>query len=288
MKHVRALFAEPVLLAKYRSDHPSEDQRPADEATATWEGFKTAQAAYKQVLDELVKAQQGLCLYCEQSLVDASSKLIPNDYQVEHVRPKSGAAGRVLDWRNLALACAGGTCRDHQDPTRKHTFADDISCGQRKDDRDLPQGCDPRTAPLLDPLVEVGLDGRISCNTQSCMKAGVSRKDVEDAIALLNVNCERLRKARQDTGNHVRSFFVAILELLEEHSPHLTDAQWKQQVDLLVAGQLQPSPAGALHRFWSAERHALGLAAEAWLASNQDQFVGPSSEVLEPLMESRD
>ena len=67
----------------------------------------------------------------EQRLVDGAGALISNDYQVEHVEPKSGALGRVLDWRNLALACGGGTYRHHQDPSRAYRTDREISAGCR-------------------------------------------------------------------------------------------------------------------------------------------------------------
>src|SRR6266545_4047285 len=108
MKHVRALTAEPPLLAKYRAAYPDEEKRPTSEATAAWDQFKSDQPAWAELLATLVKAQQGLCIYCEQRIVDGAGKLVANDYQVEHVRAKSGALGRVLEWRNLALACGGG------------------------------------------------------------------------------------------------------------------------------------------------------------------------------------
>ncbi|WP_437915103.1 retron system putative HNH endonuclease [Sorangium sp. So ce302] len=270
MKHVRALAAEPPLLAKYRSDYPDEAQRPNSEATDTWEGFKTDRAAYAELLTKLAEAQQGLCIYCEQRLVDADGKLVPNDYQVEHVLPKSGAVGRALDWTNLALGCAGGTYKHHKDSSRQYTSAANTSCGQTKGDADLPPGCDPRRVPLLDPLVEVGMDGKLSVNTTNCATAGVSPNDVADAITLLNLDCERLRKARQDIGDQVRSWFVFMLE--ELLSSQLTPAQQQQQVDLLIARRLQPNGAGSLPRFWSAERHALGAPAETWLTTNQGQF----------------
>lgn len=267
MKHVRALSGEPPLLAQYRASHPIEEQRPASEATATWEGFKSDRLAYSELLTKLAEAQQGLCIYCEQRLVDGSGKLIPNDYQAEHVQAKSGAVGRVLDWRNLALACAGGTYRHHQDSSRQYTSALDTSCGQTKGDDDLPPGCDPRTYPLLDPLVEVGLGGELSVNTQHCAKAGVSPQDIVDAIELLNLDCERLRKARQDRRDNVNSWLVPLLaELLV--ATHLGPAQRQQMLDLWIAGRLQPDTSGYLRAFWTTERCALGPSADTWISNN--------------------
>lgn len=279
MKHVRALAGEPSLLGQYRASYPNEELRPASEASATWEEFKTDQPAYRELLAKLADVQQGLCIYCEQRLVDATRPVddrgniafVTNDYQVEHVLAKSGAVGRVLDWNNLALACGGGTYRHHSDLSRVYTSADNTSCGQTKGDDDLPMGCDPRTFPLIDALVDVGIDGRLSVNARNCAAVGVAPNDVEDAIKLLNLDCERLRKTRQDRRDNVNKWVVPLLaELLV--SAHLGLAQRQQMLDLLIAGRLQPDAWGHLRAAWSTERCALGPDAETWISNNQGLF----------------
>lgn len=271
MKHVRALSAEPPLLAQYRASYRAEAQRPANEASATWEGFKSAQAAYSELLTTLADRQQGLCIYCEQRLVDGGGKLVSNDYQVEHVRPKSGGVGRVLDWQNHALACGGGTYRHHPDATRVYTNALNTSCGQTKGDDSLPQGCDPRRLPIVAALVEVAMDGKLAVNAQNCTTAGVPAADVEAALVLLNLDCERLRKTRQDRLDNINAWVVPLVaELLAQ--AHLDAAQRCQMLDLLIAGRLQPDASGYLRAFWTTECCALGAPAETWIAANQGQF----------------
>jgi len=271
MKHVRALKAEPNLLAQYRNANPNEQSRPADQAAAAWDTFKTDKPAYAELLGQLAQTQQGLCAYCEQRLVDATGQLVPNDYQIEHVLAKSGAVGRVLDWTNLALACIGGTYKHHQDVSRRFTDKRDTSCGQAKGDDDLPPGGDPRGHPLLDPLVEVGIDGRLSVNGQNCTAAGIAPKVVADTITLLNLDCERLRKTRQDRRDNVNSWLIPLLtELLAE--AHLGHAQRQQMLDLIIAGRLQPDGLGYLRAFWTTERSALGSDAETWVSNNQAQL----------------
>lgn len=271
MKHVRPLRGEPPLLAQYRTSYPEQEQRQAKQATATWDGFKTDVPAYQELLAKLAEAQQGLCIYCEQRLVDGGGRLVVNDYQIEHVQAKSGAVGRVLDWHNLALACGGGTYRHHPDSSRVYTTALNTSCGQTKGDGDLPTGCDPRTFPLTDALVEVGIDGRLSVNTQNCAVAGVATTDVEAAISLLNLDCERLRKTRQDRRDNVNKWVVPLLaELLV--ATHLVPAQRQQMLDLLIAGRLQPDASRFLRASWSTERCALRPDAETWISNNQGLF----------------
>lgn len=264
MKFVRALAAQPFLLQQYNANHPNEALRPAAEADATWTTFKADKAAYEELLDHLTQAQQGLCCYCEQRLVDLSGTRVPLDYQVEHVLPKSGAVGRVLDWQNLALACCGGTYRYHEDPSRQFQEKKNISCGQTKGNKALT--CDPRNLPLLDPLITVGIDGTLKVDAKRCVAAGVSEADVGEAIRLLNLDCERLRKTRQEIANDTRTWFTALLEMLA--SSQLTAAQQQTALELLIAARLQPDARGNLLRFWSAERSALGQAADPWVRAN--------------------
>lgn len=271
MKRARNLAVEPPLLAQYRATYPREDTRPKEEASATWEDFKTDQPAYKELLAKLAEAQQGLCLYCEERLVDDVGTLVANDYQVEHVEAKSGAVGRVLNWSNLALACGGGTYPQHSDPTRKYTTVDNTSCGQTKGDKDLPQNCDPRTFPLLDSLVDVNLDGELLVNASHCTKAGVKDQDVNKAIAILNLNCERLRKARQDCRDNINKWFLSLLNELHAGT-HLSPMQRQQMLDLLIAGRLQPDRLGYLRAWWTAERSALDPDATTWISYNQGLF----------------
>jgi hypothetical protein len=180
--------------------------------------------------------------------------------------------GRVLDWHNLALACGGGTYPHHSDPSRAYTNSRNTSCGQTKGDSDLPQGCDPRAFPLTGALVEVGIDGLLSMNTQHCAAAGVAMKDLEAAILLLNLNCsERLRKTRQDRRDNINNWVVPLLAQLLG-AAHLVPAQRQQMLDLLIAGRLQPDGSGYLRASWSTERCALGSDAETWISNNQGLF----------------
>jgi uncharacterized protein (TIGR02646 family) len=271
MKHVRALASEPPLLAHYRATYPHEEVRPASEAKATWEGFKTDLPAYREVLARLMEKQQGLCIYCEQRLADGSGQLVTNDYQVEHVLAKSKAAGRVLDWHNLALACCGGTYPHHLDPSRAYSTANNTSCGQAKGDSELPNGCDPRSFPLLDAVLEVGLDGKLEVNSAHCQSAAIELDDVKNAIARLGLDCERLRKARQDSRDNVNGWMVSLLEGLLS-ATHLDSTQRQLMLGLVIAGRLQPDASGCLRAWWSTERCALGPDAETWISHHQGLF----------------
>ena len=271
MKHVRRPATELPALAEYRAANPTDDSAPAAESSAVWERFRGA-PAYKTLLDERMSSQQGLCLYCEQRLVDAHGKRVHQDYQVEHVLAKSGATGRVLDWTNLALACGGGTYPHHADASRRGTGAGSESCGQRKDDRDLPTGCDPRAFPVSPRLAEVGLDGSIRPDAAGCAAASVGAPELQTAIdEVLNLNCERLRVARQKTGDNIRGWIVPVLEDVLAAS-HLDAAQRRAMIELMVAGRLQPDANGCLRAFWTTEVCGLGESGDTWVAQNQALF----------------
>lgn len=264
MKRVRALTSEPSLLASYHANSAAGAQRPAAAAVEVWARFrKRAPDAYRELVAELARRQQGLCVYCEQRLVDEQGVLIPERAQVEHVLPKSGAVGRVLNWTNLALACWG---------TGSSTA--DKSCGAAKGGRTLPAGCEPRAIPLLKALIDVGTNGKLIVNAANCALAGLSPQDVEDTIAILNldsVDSDRIRKPRQDAGDVVREKVTELIQALI--AANVANAQQEQAFDELIASRLGPNAAGSLLPFWSAERSALGTPAETWISNNQGLFV---------------
>jgi len=272
MKHVPRLLAEPSSLAVHRAANPAADLAPPEQAEEVWNAFRD-DVGYKDLLQVLIDVQQGLCIYCEQRLVDATGTRVFADYQVEHVLAKSGGEGRTLNWTNLAAACSGGTYAHHKDLSRRRAGRASESCGQRKGDLELAAACDPRGFPLSPSLVDIGQDGKATPNPHACNAHGVSNALLAATINdLLNLNAERLRVARQKVFDNLRTWLVPLLKVLLEDA-HLTDSQRRQGVELLVAGRLQPDANGYLHAFWTTERCALGPAGEAWLAQHHADFV---------------
>lgn len=281
MKAVPRLPAEPPGLAAYRSANPVDDAAPGSEAKDVWERFRS-DPAYKELRDALVAVQGGLCAYCEQRVTKDTGELIALDQQVEHVLAKSGGPSRTLDWTNLVLSCGGGTYRHHREKSRQGTGRPNESCGQRKSDADLRPGCDPRTFPLLLRLVDVGLDGTLSANTSSCAQLGIAPAELEQTInVILNLNCDRLRRARRKVADNIRKWVVEIANYLL-NSMHLSAGQQSEFLDLMVAGRLQPDRHGHLRAFWSTERQFLPWS-ESWLTSNAHQLnLGSITSITPP------
>ncbi len=260
MKHVPSLQSQPALLARYCANSAAGAMRPAADADDVWKRFKKRdRPAYKQLVSQLAARQQGLCVYCEQRLVDEGGTPLKDRYQVEHVLPKSGAVGRVLDWTNLVLACWG-----------TGSSGADKSCGAAKGNQALPTGCEPRTIPLLNCIVDVGTDGKLRVNATNCGHVGLKVQDVEHTIAILNLDIDRLRNPRQAAGDAVREALTDLLRRLSSNNASIV--QMQAAYDDLVASRLLPNQAGVLKHFWSAERSGLGEHAETWISNNQGNF----------------
>jgi|688.fasta_scaffold551296_1 uncharacterized protein (TIGR02646 family) len=260
MKHVRSLQSEPGLLGEYRGLPQSGANRDARYATEVWKRFKTRNPdAYKELRDSLASQQQGLCMYCERLLVEPmSGTLIQDSYLIEHVLPKSGAAGRVLDWRNHALSC-----------WIRYASKQIKTCADRKWHHDLPPRCDPRQLPLIPGLLEVSSEGLLRPNAQHCDAFGLQCQDLEDTISLLNLNAEPLRKKRQIARDMLRQSYTDLLRALLESGADVA-AITQAQRDF-IASRLQPAN-GFLKPFWTAERCGLGALAETWIRENASLF----------------
>lgn len=265
MKRVPTLLGEPPCLTTWRSDHPDDEQVPGPIA---WERFKDQRHCYAALLAELAARQQGLCGYCEQRLSKADGSLQNQDYQVEHVEPKS--RGRALDWQNLMVCCGGGTWAYHKDPTR-YRAQDGPSCGERKGKHQLGLGCDPRSLPWRQPIVKVDLDGFMRADEEACRAAEIDPVVLQDTLdRLLGLNCERLKLARGEVARQISKWVVEVFEEALRLSPNLAEADAMAIRELLAGGRLRPDTQGHLRPFWSTERVYLGPLAEAWIRKHPD------------------
>jgi uncharacterized protein (TIGR02646 family) len=268
MKRVRRLAAAPPLLQAWLHANPAAATAPGDQAKALWKQLKD-DPAYRQLLDELVKLQCGLCCYCEQRVTKADGTLVTNDYQVEHVLAKSGGAGRVVDATNFALACGGGRWVHHTHGSRFEKPIDaNMSCGQKKEDLDLGAGCDPRTFPTWARLTTVDTLGIISAEVAACTAAGINPTVLNNTMSLvLNLNSERLKRVRAKVVRELLSSLIPFMkELLADD--HATASDHAAGLALLAQSRLRPDRVGHLRAFWSVWRQYLEPASQDWVATN--------------------
>jgi len=269
MKAVARLPAEPPGLATYRAAHPDDAAAEGTEAQAVWNRFRDS-SAYRELRDELVKTQRGLCAYCEQRLTSPKGDLLPNDQQVEHVLAKAGGSGRALDWTNVVLCCMGGSYSErdpkYRDEARHYRGPENVSCGQAKGECELPPGCDPRGFPSSPRLVRVLVDGRLTVEAEACRAAGVDPAELDRAINdVLNLNCARLTSPRAKVVANVLEWWLPLALQLSER---LTADQRAAMMQLVVANSIQPDSHGHLPAFWTATRQYLEPYSNTWVANN--------------------
>jgi hypothetical protein len=111
------------------------------------------------------------------------------------------------------------------------------------------------------------MKGTLRAHIANCSAANVDPKHIDDAIQLLNLNCERLRVARQSVYSNITAWLVPVLEMTI-NSSHATPAQQQLLFDTVVAAHLQPDQHGYLTRFWSTERSAFGSHGDSWVRNN--------------------
>ena len=187
MKIVRRLENPTDGLARYLSNAGEK---------ADWKKFRRHMhgKSIKELGSALLEEQHGICGYCEIGIDDSNRQI---EHVVPQTDPRRGAA-LTFDSRNMMACCLGGTRRG-DDPARfRQPVRFNMSCGQRKSDRTLPNFVDPRILSAAPSLTRVTPDGRIAPDQAACADAGFTANNVRDTIDFLGLNVERLRVARED------------------------------------------------------------------------------------------
>lgn len=223
----------------------------------SWDGFRSHQGgnAYRNLVEELINVQHGLCGYCETRLADL-------DRQVEHVIPRSDraqGASRELDSRNLIACCKGGTARSADADRFLKPVRSNRSCGEAKGDYSDGAFLDPRELPALPSLVRVLDDGAIKADAEACAAHEVPANRVTSTIEVLNLNAERLRVARRRHWDALRDMW----------SGSFDDPDLLLQV---ARSELLPQD-GQLRKFFTTSRCYFGSLAERVLDEQSRAWV---------------
>ena len=243
MKQIRCLSKCPSGMDAYLSEHPTEPK--------SWVEFKSHDAgnSYKQLVNELIEIQHGLCGYCEIDLRD-------EDRQVEHVLPQKGRAKEkenALDYRNLIVCCLGGSRRNANENRRLDPIKQNLSCGQAKGGKTIVNFIDPRKLPDMPSLVKVNFDGRIVEDVVACRVHGVPTTAVKNTIRFLGLNCERLRRARENRWDALNENWSYALEDISTFTA-------------AARNELLPENTKLLPSFFTTNRSYFGRCAEQVLA----------------------
>lgn len=247
--------ASPPLLARYVADNPC----------ATWQELKDASNGnvYKELRDQLVTDQGGLCAYCEIDLVVGASNGY-DDCRVEHFVPKKNQISPStpnygLHWPNLLAVCHGGSRKDIASPNEDRYTGPDCSCGVPKGEKNLTGVIlDPLSIPAFPPLFAFGDKDE---NLGEIVRAVTCPRNLETqaqrSIDELRLNSERLRKRRKVV---IRGLLDAAFELSKEFPNNRDDA-----LRVLAQSQLQKKENGNWPSYFSVFRWYFGELAEEYL-----------------------
>jgi uncharacterized protein (TIGR02646 family) len=186
------------------SDVPSKLQKKStpqtsNDAQTAWKKFKDKDDVRKK----LYPRQNGLCVYCEINIELHNKNKNGIGSHVEHILPKETHPQLTFDYDNLILSCfaTGGEIKaDEKDPAP-------VSCGhatlKRTNDFDVSLFIKP-TDSDCEHYFSFELDGSVTAhpelNSSEIDKA-------EHTWQVLNLNCLRLKRLREDTITQLYEIF---------------------------------------------------------------------------------
>lgn len=259
MKRIFKSSETPPILKKFIKYNPNEK----------WERFRRAgRKGYRQVKEQLLKDQHGLCAYCEISIRLADDEESVDDFRVEHFHPKGETDFKVhnyhLDWQNLLGVCHGGSQPNVEEA--KWRFS------RRKRDRscDVPKGGKPINEYILNPL-EIPADtrlfkyaeinGKMFVDEETCPQELVEK--AKNSIRELNLNAPRLMRMRK-----------TVIDVLQEEIEVslLSGMEIEEVAKVLAETFLLPDDQGNYQDFFTVIRWFLGDVAEDVLREKNYMF----------------
>lgn len=289
MKAVPRWSAPPPELVQYREEHPEDLNCSGGEAGKVWERFRVS-GAFGATLDALIVVQQGLCAYCEQSVMWSAEELeeaakkglklgaegdrIVLDSQIEHVAAKSKGVGRALDPNNLMLCCWGGASSSLAAYPHRYAGPINESCGKTKDNSDSI--LDPRDLPLTPPLMRIHEhDGSLHADADVCAALNLPVVEVKRVVNdVLKLNCGRLRAARSSHLGKADTHRALLRDMVKD--VRATERLLTNYVEALTEAMLAPNERGHLRPFWSVWRQALEPFSTRWIEENRHRLNFPA------------
>ncbi len=203
MKYLPVSSDIPPLLQSCKTRQPIPNN-----PTEAWQRFTKRTASRRQLKAALHARQNGLCVYCEIGLENSDNQNIGS--HVDHILPKEKHPALTFDYDNLVLSCfaTGGEIKaDEKDPAP-------VSCGhaelKRTNKFDESLFIKP-TDSNCEHYFSFELDGR------AIAYPGLSSPDtdkVEHTLEVLNLNCLRLKRLREDT---ITQLYQIVTELQNDN-----------------------------------------------------------------------
>jgi len=187
-------------------------------------------------------------MYCEKRITNPDGERREGNCEIEHVVPKSADPTRIFDWTNLAMSCR---------PEQRSPGG----CGDSKANNPLPIGCDPRDIRAADLVVTTSSNGMLLPSIDGCEKAGIDPQLLKQAIDMLRLNRDSLKRARKVILDEIRAS-IRKITLNGEQALELDMSD-------IVRKNLQPDKHGHLVSFWTTYRCGYKHWAEDYIAENE-------------------
>lgn len=256
---------EPQFVAEFNRLNPYDGKSHKQH----WDSFKAYAGYQEEVVDRLLVDQGCLCAYCEIDIYRRDGFGGVQDIGVEHFHPKSSFANNipwVTKWDNLFAVCLGGSNSAVHDPEVRYG-APDLTCDKKKENKILDGLilC-PLGVPSAPSLFSVSrITGELGVNAAACLTSGVEVALVERTILELNLNSDRLQKARTYTLKIISDALVAQVKIGK------TPEEARQ---IVARARLTPRN-GRYFRFFTAARAYLGNEAEVVLEGCTNLLAAP-------------
>jgi uncharacterized protein (TIGR02646 family) len=174
--------AIPPRLLDNRKNHPNDKGIPENPRNA-WNSFSTE--GKREIHDKLILLQSDLCVYCE-------NKLDKYGFHIEHILSKTENPELTFEYSNLSLSCI------ENESLFKNTDDNPVSCGhaplKRRNRYDENLFIKP-TEKECNSLFSYQITGEIVSNINNSES---DKKRVEHTIEVLNLNCKRLIREREE------------------------------------------------------------------------------------------
>lgn len=207
MKRVKKASEAPELLAAYARQHPHD----------TWDHFHHRERkGYRQVKEQILRDQYGLCAYCEISIRLTEEDDEIDDFRVEHFYPKASTEvtghNYHLDWQNMLGVCHGGSQPYVAEAKYRYSSSkEDRSCDVPKGSKEIHFGIlNPLQVPARICLFKYSFfNGEMQVDEAVCR--GEMRKRAAATIRELNLNAPRLMRLRKAVIDTLQDEVEALL-----------------------------------------------------------------------------
>ena len=186
------------------------DEYVNSDSPSVWREFKTD--IKLKLHQHLWREQQGLCIYCQQSVPKKMEVEYSIRSHIEHIRPQKPYINLVFCYKNLSISCEGFDCNT-EDTNPKKEF-----CEHRKgNEYDGDKFLNPVECEDIEDYFTYDIEGKIHPNRRKSQQEIIK---AEYMIKILHLNHRNLIKMRKEQYNVIITDQVNGLDIKDFLSPN--------------------------------------------------------------------